>query len=274
MTTDTYDLPLHRLVIIPDLQPRVAGLDEGHIRALEDAAGNWPTLVAVQQENAMVLVDGFHRLAAAQNLGLATVPVRVVPPPPDGDLHALAFSLNAIHGRPLGLPDRRAEAVRLLRQRPEVSNMEIGRRAGLSPTTIAAIRTRLEEEAAITPAPERVGADGTRYPAVPSRPERSAGELPEPGFGDLVGQTVGRLFTSEERRHQRQVTSYFKRLAVALEDGDDLAGWETPQEAAEACRLVLGEDAAADLRERLGRTSANVYDVARALGYADEDGVS
>jgi DNA-binding CsgD family transcriptional regulator len=269
--TETMELPLTTITVVPDLQPRVAGLDEEHIRALEDAAGNWPPLVAVQQGSHYLLVDGLHRYAATQNLGLATVPVRIVPPPPDGDLHALAFALNAVHGRPLTLTDRRAEAGRLLSQRPEVSNMEIARRAGLSPTTVAAIRTRLEEEATIGPAPERVGADGARYPAIPSKPERAAGELPEQGFGDLVGQTVGRLFTSEERRQQRQVASYFKRLAVALEDGDDLAGWETADDAAEACVLVLGKDEAADLGERLGHTSANVYDVARALGYDDED---
>jgi DNA-binding CsgD family transcriptional regulator len=268
---DHVDMDLDRITIVPDLQPRVAGLDEEHMRALQEASESWPPLVVVQQGNAVVLVDGYHRYAAAQNLGLSRVPVRVVPPPPDGDLHALAFALNAVHGRPLTLTDRRAEAERLLSHGPEVSNMEVSRRAGLSPTTIAALRTRLEEEAKITPAPERVGADGTRYPAIPSRSERAAGELPEQGFGDLVGQTVGRLFTSEERRQQRQVASYFKRLAVALEDGDDLAGWETADDAAEACVLVLGKDEAADLGERLGHTSANVYDVARALGYDDED---
>jgi ParB-like chromosome segregation protein Spo0J len=269
--TDTYDLPLHRLVIVPDLQPRVAGLDEGHIRALEDAAGNWPPLVAVQQGSHYLLVDGLHRYAAAQNLGLATVPVRVVPPPADGDLHALAFALNAVHGKPLGLPDRRAEAARLLRQQPEVSNMEIARRAGLSPTTVAALRERLERENSLAPAPERLGADGARYPAIPSKPERVAGELPEQGFGDLVGQTVGRLFTSDERRQQRQLATYFRRLVVALEDGDDLTGWQTANDAAKACALVLGEDEAAELGARLGPTSRNVLDVAVALGYDDED---
>lgn len=268
---DHADMDLDSITVVPDLQPRVTGLDEGHVRALQEASESWPPLVVVQQAHGFVLVDGYHRFAAAQNLGRTTVPVRVTPPPTDGDLHALAFALNAVHGRPLSLTDRRAEAERVLRQQPEVSNMEVSRRAGLSPTTIAAIRTRLEEEATIGPAPERLGADGTRYPAIPSQPERSTGTLPEEGFGTLVGQTVGRLFTSDERRQQRQVVSYFRRLGVALEDGDDFAGWNTADDAAEACALVLGEAAAAELGERLGRTSRNVLDVALALGYADED---
>lgn len=271
MTTDTSDLPLDRIVIVPDLQPRVAGLDEGHVRALEDAAGNWPPLVAVQQGTHYVLVDGLHRYAAAQNLGLANVPVRVVPPPADGDLHALAFALNVVHGRPLSLADRRAEAARLLSLQPEVSNMEVARRAGLSPTTVAAVRAQLEDQAAIAPASERIGADGTRYPAIPSTPPRPAGRLPDPGLGELVGGAVGRLFTSAERRQQRQIAQYLRRLAVALEDQAELTDWEEPDDAASACRLVLGAEDAADLAERLGRACERVLAVADALGYGAEE---
>lgn len=271
MTTDTYDLPLDQIVIVPDLQPRVAGLDEGHIRALEDAAGNWPPLVAVQRGTRFILGDGLHRFTAAQNLGLARVPVRVLPLPADGDLHALAFALNAVHGRPLGLPDRRAEAERLLNLRPEVSNMEVARRAGLSPTTVAAIRAQLEDRAAIAPTSERVGADGTRYPAIPSTPQRPAGRLPDPGLGEMVGGAVGRLFTSAERRQQRLIALYLRRLAVALEDQTELAGWEKPDDAAEACRLVLGEEEAAALAERLGQACERVLAVADALGYGAEE---
>ncbi|MDP9359375.1 MAG: ParB/RepB/Spo0J family partition protein [Chloroflexota bacterium] len=269
--TETMELPITTITVLSDLQPRVAGLDEAHVLALQEASEGWPPLAVVQQGNAYVLVDGFHRFAAAQNLGLARVPARLLPLPADGDLKGLAFALNAVHGRPLSLADRRAEAERLLREWPVVSNLEVSRRAGLAPTTIATIRARLEEAAAIEAAPERIGADGTRYPVSTARSLRAPGVLPDEGLGERVSGAVGRVFTSEERRQQRQVASYFKRLAVALEDGDDLPGWETAPDAAEACRLVLGEEEAADLGERLGRTSRNVLDVAVALGYADRE---
>lgn len=269
--TEPMEMPITTITVVPDLQPRVAGLDEVHVRALQEASEGWPPLAVVRQGTAYVLVDGFHRLAAAQNLGLTRVPVRVVSPPEDGDLRALAFALNAVHGRPLGLPDRRAEAVRLLNQGPEVSNMEVARRAGLSPTTVATIRERLEREDSLESATERIGADGTRYPATPSRPERAAGALPDEGFGERLGGTVGRLFTSTERREQRQVALYLRRLAVALGDQAELPGWEDADDAAEACALVLGEEAAADLGERLGPAGRTVLDVAIALGYDDED---
>lgn len=264
-------IALDRIIIDPALQPRVDGIDPDHVHALEQVPDAWPPLMVVHQDGQDILVDGFHRFAAAQNLGRESVAVEVVDMPPDGDLKGLAFALNAKHGRPLSLPDRRAEAERLLRAHAEVSNLEVSRRAGLAPTTVAAIRVRLEDMAAIEPAPERIGADGTRYPVTIAQSPRSRGDLPEQGFGDLVGQTVGRLFTSEERRQQRQIASYFKRLAIALEDGDDLGGWGTATDAADACRLVLGNDAAFDLGHRLGRTSRNVLDVAIALGYDDED---
>ncbi|MDP9470032.1 MAG: ParB N-terminal domain-containing protein [Chloroflexota bacterium] len=259
------------ITIDPTLQPRVEGIDPDHVRTLEASRETWPPLIVVALDGQHVLVDGFHRYAAAQNLGLDAVPVEIRTPPPDGDLKALAFALNAVHGRPLSLADRRAEAERLLREWPVVSNLEVSRRAGLAPTTIATIRARLEEAAAIEAAPERIGADGTRYPVSTARSLRAPGVLPDEGLGERLSGAVGRVFTSEERRQQRQVASYFKRLAVALEDGDDLPGWETAPDAAGACRLVLGEEEAADLGERLDRTSRNVLDVAVALGYADRE---
>ncbi|HUY03947.1 MAG TPA: ParB/RepB/Spo0J family partition protein, partial [Rhodocyclaceae bacterium] len=103
-----------KILADPHMQPRVDGLDLEHVRALEAVAEAWPPLKVVRQDDRYLLVDGFHRFAAAQNLGLETVPVLVLDPPEDGDLHGLAFSLNAAHGRPLNLSDRRAFAARLL----------------------------------------------------------------------------------------------------------------------------------------------------------------
>lgn len=271
MVTDTYDLPLHRIVIVPDLQPRVKGLDEGHVQALQDAPESWPPLVAVQQGGQCVLVDGLHRYAAAQNLSLSTVPVRIVPPPADGDLHALAFALNAAHGRPLGLADRRAFAERLLRQHPDWADREIGRRCGLSSNTVGAIRERLARAAQIEQTDTRVGAGGYVYSIGTNPKQRPPGELPEVGISAMVSDAVGRVFSPTERRQQRRVAQYLQRLAIALDDQDGLEGWGAAGEAAEACRLVLGAERAAELGERLGWTSRSVLDVALALGYDDEE---
>jgi hypothetical protein len=271
MTTSDVHLRVDQITIDPTLQPRVKGIDPDHVRALEAAQEFWPPLVVVNTGRHVVLVDGYHRYAAAQNLGLRTVPVEIGMPPPDGDLHALAFTLNAAHGRPLSLTDRRQEAMRLLQVHPEWADREVGRRCGLAQPTVAKLRADLETSAQIEQTDIRVGRGGYTYTVGTNAKQRPAGTLPDAGLGERLGGAVGRLFTPDERRQQRQIASYFKRLAVALEDGDDLDGWTTDEDAAAACRLVLGADPAAELGERLGRPARNVLNVAIALGHADDE---
>jgi len=153
------------IVADPAFQPRVEGLDLDHVRALETVAEAWPPLKVIAHGKHYLLLDGFHRFAAAQNLGLEQVAVEVLEAPADGDLIGLAFALNAVHGRPLTLSDRRAFAARLLRAHPDWSDREIGRRAGLVQPTIGKIRLDLETRQDIAPADSRIGRDGRSYPA-------------------------------------------------------------------------------------------------------------
>ncbi len=258
-TTSLLDLPLERVVVDVALQPRVDGLDSGQVAALQECPDAWPRLVVVEH-GGYLLVDGFHRLAAAQNLALETVRVEVREAPADGDLQALAFALNALHGRPLTLADRRSEAVRLLRRDPAVSNLRVARATALSPTTVAVLREQLEQEAAIPATEQRVSKSGVAYtPASSRRP----GELP------ADQESLATIFTAKERREQRRLAHYFERLATALDDGFAFDNWQSSSDAAEACRVVLGEEAAARLAEELGPAARNVLDVAVALGYED-----
>jgi len=265
------ELPITAITTDVALQPRVEGIDPDHVRVLEDVHDTWPPLVVVDDDGGYVLVDGFHRYAAAQNLGLETVTVDVVDMPADGDLKALAFALNARHGRPLSLTDRRQEATRRLQDHPDWADREIGRRCGLAQPTIAKLRADLEAAAQIEQTDVRVGRGGYTYAVGTNSKQRPAGELPNEGVGERVSGAVGRLFTSDERRQQRRIAGYFRRLAIALEDGDDVDGWVTDAEAATVCRLVLGDEHAAELGDRLGRTSRNVLNVAIALGYRDDE---
>jgi len=264
----TSKIRLNDIHIYPSLQPRVEGINPAHVAVLQQVPESWPPIAVIPHEGRYLLVDGFHRYAAAQNLGLTAITAEVLSIPEDGDVHTLAFALNAVHGRPLSLDDRRAFAARLLAHQPQTSNMEVSRRSGLSPTTIATIRERLEATEQIEAVPERIGSNGNRYPT--PEPERAAGELPSIGIGASVGQALGRLISPGKRAQQRKLAKYLQRLAVALDDQDELDGWSSADEAAEACRLVLGDDVATALGERLGRASGNVLNVALVLGY-DED---
>jgi ParB-like chromosome segregation protein Spo0J len=270
MNEDHLQAPIDRIAVDSTLQPRVGGIDPEHVRMLEAAPDSWPPLVVIQQGRQYLLVDGFHRFGAAQNLGLDSVPIQVVDSPEDGDLHALAFALNAAHGRPLSLADRRAFAERLLRQHPVWADREIGRRCGVSSNTVGSLRERLEAAAQIEQPESRVGAGGYTYTVGTNPRQRQLGELPDVGLSEQVGDAVGRLFTSQERRQQRRIAHYLQRLAVALDDQEDLDGWDRAEDAAEACQLVLDEKQAQELGEQLGWASRNVLDVAIVLGYMDE----
>jgi hypothetical protein len=98
----------------------------------------------------------------------------------------------------------------------------------------------------------------------PSSP-RQPGELP------ADREPLGAVFSSKERREQRRLVRYFERLALALDDGEAFANWETSGDAAQACRAVLGEDEATELAERLAIGSRNVLDVAEELGYREAE---
>jgi hypothetical protein len=254
------ELPLDRILVDPSLQPRVGGLDADHVVALQECPESWPSPVVVERSGYM-LVDGFHRYAAAQNLGLQTIPVEVREMPADGDLRALAFALNIGHGRPLTLADRRDFAAYLLRQHAQWSDREVGRQAGLSQPTVARVRSALEASAQIEQTETRVGRGGYTYS--PAREEqRQPGELP----ADQESLT-DRLFTAKDRRDQRHLARYFERLAVALDDQFDFESWRGADDAAEACRAVFGDGEAAELAERLAVGCRNVLDVAEELGH-------
>jgi hypothetical protein len=266
MRTEPHSLPLRTITVDPGIQPRVVGIDPEHVRALEESAGSWPPIVVVLREGSYLLVDGFHRLCAAQNLGLEAVGVRLVELPPGGDLHALAFQLNAMHGRPLSLADRRAFADRLLRLDPKLSDREVVRRCGLSSNTVGVLRAGLEASAQIEQTTERVGKGGYTYSVESDARQRPPGELPPVQFSESIGQ----FFSSRDRKNHRRIASYFQRLAVALEDQQQLDGYETFEEAGTACRLVLGDEEAAILAHKLGTGADDALGVAVELGYDPE----
>jgi hypothetical protein len=268
----TINIQIHQVTVDPSLQPRVKGLDADHVRTLQEAPEGWPPLLVVQRGNQYLLVDGFHRLAAAQNLRIGTMPVKVIPTPADGDLHALAFSSNASHGKPLSLADRRAFAERILRGEPHLADREIGRRCGLSSNTVGVVRERLEDAAQIEQTSERVGRGGYVYAVGTNEEKRHPGELPDAGFEEAVGDAVSGIFTSSERKRQRRITRYLQKLATALEDQYELEGWKGADDAADACRLVLGEERAGELARRLGDGAYDVLQAAISLGYEEASG--
>ncbi len=255
--TDAHPCPLDQILADPLLQPRVEGVDPGHVRYLETVVEHWPPLRVVPHEGRYLLVDGFHRYAAARHLGLAEVPVVVLQVSPDDDLASLAFDLNASHGRPLSLGDRRAFASYLLKRHFQWSDREVARRCGLAQATVAKIRRELERAEQICVAGTRVGRDGRSYPARQQQSEKTT----------TLRELLDGVFNALDRTGHRQITRYLQKLADLLEEQDDLDKFETIDDAARACIAVLGEEEAEELGKRLGWSAGNVLQIAIALGY-------
>jgi hypothetical protein len=91
-------------------QPVQAGEDLSHARMLAEAEGDLPSVVL--HRATMCVIDGMHRLRAAELRGDKTIAVRFF----DGDDDAafvLAVQANIAHGLPLSFADREAAAVRI-----------------------------------------------------------------------------------------------------------------------------------------------------------------
>jgi hypothetical protein len=137
----------------------------------------------------MHVIDGMHRLRAAQLRGQVKIDV-IVLGDTDGEAFIRSISANARHGLPLTLRDRKAAAARLLGLYPDRSDRAVAELAGLSGKTVGALRRSI---AHLPQLPTRMGRDG-RVRAV-DRTSRSnavgsvAGQ-PEPtpaGIGDIGG---------------------------------------------------------------------------------------
>jgi hypothetical protein len=247
-------MPLLSIIADDGNQPRTDDLDDAYVDQLAEIPEQWPPLTVVPHtEGAYWLVDGFHRLEAASRLGLDTVLVSVSPMPADGDLATLGFNLNAKHGRPLTLADRRRQAQRLLERDPRQSDRSISERCGIAASTVARIREQLVTGAQIEQSAERVGSDGRTY----RPPDQKPGELPDKSLGQFVGDGIAGILDPKSRE-KREVARYLQRLLVALEDSRQFEVWATTQDAVSACVEVLGMDRAQKLAADL---TPLLYDV-------------
>ncbi|MBF6331834.1 ParB/RepB/Spo0J family partition protein [Nocardia transvalensis] len=136
--SDVVDLPISD-VLPADSPPRRTGVNTSHISMLAESAVAFPPIVV--QRSTMQVVDGWHRLHAAQLRGETTIAAVFFDGGP-ADAFVLAVKLNAAHGLPLSLADRKAAAARILSSYPDWSDRSIAVTVGISHHTVAAIRRR------------------------------------------------------------------------------------------------------------------------------------
>jgi ParB-like chromosome segregation protein Spo0J len=146
----------------PADSPRSGELDMVYVRRLMAVRDLPPLLVC---RRTMRVVDGMHRLTAAQLAGRGTVEVRWF----DGDEEAAfvrAVQENLHRGLRLSAEERVTAARRIMASYPDWSNRAIAQASGLSAKTVAALRRRASEDG-----PQlhtRVGRDGRVRPVDPA----------------------------------------------------------------------------------------------------------
>ncbi|MFF7981469.1 transcriptional regulator [Streptomyces sp. NPDC007901] len=149
------DVPIHLLA--PGDSPRLNGCDEAHVARLAEVDAPLPPVLVHRQT--MRVVDGMHRLAAAEARGDRTIAATFF----DGDvadafLHAVQSNIR--HGLPLSQAERRAAAMRIIASHPHMSDRSIARVAGLGTKTVVALRQKSGGRQTTA----RVGRDGKVRP--------------------------------------------------------------------------------------------------------------
>jgi ParB-like chromosome segregation protein Spo0J len=239
----TVTLPLELIIVDDQNQPRTDDHDQSYINELAVIPDLWPPIVVVSADGgSYILVDGFHRISAAEQAGMQEILATVLPMPADRDLLRLGFELNAAHGKPLTVADRKDYAQKLLAANGGLSDREIGRRAGLHHETVGALRR-----------------GGQFYSA--AHANRRPGQLP------TSVSLLDPIRYSGATRAQKATAGYVKRLAVALADPyeDELPGWsDDPADIARAIVVAMGANRATELFEKMAPDATFIVDVCTA----------
>ena len=170
-------------LICPPDSPRFLHVDASHARVLADSEEDLPPILV--RRATMRVIDGMHRVAAAQMRGQEQIRVRFF----DGDENEaflLAVESNVRHGMPLMIAERRAAASRILKSCPHMSDRSIAAVAGIAAKTVAAIRSATGTDPRLT---ARVGRDGRIRPLNHVEGRRLAGKL----FAEQPGASLRKI---------------------------------------------------------------------------------
>jgi ParB-like chromosome segregation protein Spo0J len=235
--------------------PRISGENPEHVQALAEAQAQLPPIIV--HSSTMRVIDGAHRLRAAQLRGDQKIPVRFF----DGDeadAFVLAVESNIAHGLPLTMADRKRAAARIIGSHPHWSDRAIASVAGIAPGTVAELRRRAP--AGSRPV-SRLGQDGRIRPVDGTEGRRRAGEIIRENPGLSLRQIARAAGISPETARDVR-----RRLTGA---DDEVARRRPGRGDGEA---VGGRSARADgeiARPRSAR--ADDDDVRRRPGRADDD---
>lgn len=193
-------------VLLPADSPRIGGEDDEHVNVLAATDRELPPILV--HYGTMRVIDGMHRLRAAQLKGKREVQVRFIDADEDGAF-VLSVQMNIAHGLPLSLAERTAAAERILRTHPNWSDRAIASTTGLSAKTVASVRRRATAD--LLQSNTRVGQDGRVRPLSTAEGRRCAGEIiaarPDASLREIAaasGISVGTARDVRQRVHNGQ----------------------------------------------------------------------
>ena len=178
------ELPLDDLILDPNLNLRDR-LDEFTVERYTEAWGQMPPVTVFEVEGHMLLADGFHRHAAAVQLGRRTVAADVRPGT-FADALDHAATVNLAHGLPLSRPERRRAVDIKLRLHHDWSDRRLAETLGVGRELVAKTRRDLVDAGQVPNTPGRIGADGKVYPSagLPRDPNEHLPKGPPTGQDD------------------------------------------------------------------------------------------
>lgn len=119
-------------------------------------------IVVFDTPNSLLLVDGFHRLAAARQLNWATIPTQIRKGSVQ-DAFAYACLANLRHGKPLKTKERKKAISEYIKINVQLSNVQIANQVGVHDTTIMRYRKELEAQGEIKPQVVRIDTQGKEH---------------------------------------------------------------------------------------------------------------
>lgn len=156
-------LDLATLVVDMSLSVRDE-LDRPTVTAYEESFTDLPPVEVYElPDGRLLLVDGFHRVAAARNRRETRV-WAIVKHGGWAEAAEEAVLANLRHGRPYTLPERRRAANRLVRAHPDWADHRIAQLVGTSAHTVRRERAVLENAQSIPVVTDTEGADGRVRP--------------------------------------------------------------------------------------------------------------
>ncbi|MFD0815441.1 helix-turn-helix domain-containing protein [Amycolatopsis umgeniensis] len=191
--------------------PRTSGEDPEHVETLLSAEWELPPILV--HRPTMRVVDGLHRLKAAQVRGDTKIQARFI----DGtesDAFVLAVEANIRHGLPLSLSDRKRAAVQIIGTHPQWSDRRVASATGISAGTVADLRKRGGEGGNEA----RIGRDGRIRPVDSSERRRLAADLIRNDPGLSLRQVAKQVGISPET--VRDVRGRLERGESPTPDGN------------------------------------------------------